>query len=102
MKTLRVLRNPQRAQKAKMDWCVYIVKCADDTLYTGIAKDLEKRIKAHNSGKGAKYTMHRRPVSLVYSEEAETRSLASQREYVIKQLSRTEKLKLLKLTAPHH
>ncbi len=78
-----------------MDWRVYIVKCADGSLYTGIAKDLENRIKAHNAGKGAKYTMRRRPVTLVYSEEAENRSQASQREYAIKQLTRSEKLKLL-------
>ena len=78
-----------------MDWRVYIVKCADGSLYTGIAKDLENRIKAHNDGKGAKYTMRRRPVTLVYSEEAENRSQASQREYAIKQLTRSEKLKLL-------
>tara|TARA_R110002020_G_scaffold200217_2_gene402324 strand:- start:527 stop:769 length:243 start_codon:yes stop_codon:yes gene_type:complete len=78
-----------------MDWHVYILRCGDDTLYTGIARDLEKRVAVHNSGKGAKYTARRLPVKLTYSEEAENRSAASKREYAIKQLSRAEKLALI-------
>ncbi len=76
---------------------VYIVKCADETLYTGIATELERRIDEHNSSdKGAKYTRIRRPVSLVYSEEYPDRSLASKREYEIKKkMSRVQKLKLI-------
>ncbi|UPT76732.1 GIY-YIG nuclease family protein [Sulfurovum sp. XGS-02] len=76
---------------------VYIVKCADETLYTGIAKELERRIDEHNgSDKGAKYTRVRRPVTLVYSEEYRDRSSASKREYEIKKkMSRAEKLKLI-------
>jgi len=76
---------------------VYIAQCADDTLYTGIATDLSRRIEEHNSSeKGAKYTRVRRPVSLVYSEEFPDRSLASKREYEIKKkMSRTQKLKLI-------
>ncbi len=76
---------------------VYIVKCADDTLYTGIATELERRIEEHNgSDKGAKYTRIRRPVTLVYSEEYADRSSASKREYLIKKkMSRAEKLKLI-------
>ncbi len=76
---------------------VYIVKCADETLYTGIATELERRIDEHNgSDKGAKYTRTRRPVTLVYSEECTDRSLASKREYEIKKkMSRAEKLKLI-------
>ena len=76
---------------------VYIARCADDTLYTGIATDLSRRIEEHNSSdKGAKYTRVRRPVSLVYSEEFPDRSLASKREYEIKKkMSRTQKLKLI-------
>lgn len=76
---------------------VYIVKCADETLYTGIAKELERRIDEHNgSDKGAKYTRVRRPVTLVYSEAYADRSLASKREYEIKKkMSRAEKLKLI-------
>ena len=73
----------------------YIVKCADSTLYTGWTNDLDKRIKAHNSGKGAKYTKTRRPVKLVYYEEYETKNEAMSREYAIKQLSRKEKEALI-------
>lgn len=76
---------------------VYIVKCSDDTFYTGIAKELERRIEEHNgSDKGAKYTRVRRPVSLVYSEEYPDRSSASKREYEIKKkMNRADKLKLI-------
>lgn len=76
---------------------VYIVQCADDTLYTGIARDLVRRIEEHNSSeKGAKYTRARRPVQLMYSEEFPDRSLASKREYEIKKkMNRTKKLKLI-------
>jgi putative endonuclease len=75
---------------------VYIVKCSDNTLYTGIAKDLKRRIDEHNnSDKGAKYTRVRRPVELVYSEVSEDRSSASKREYEIKKFTRTQKLELI-------
>ena len=76
---------------------VYIVQCADNTLYTGIATELERRIKEHNeSDKGAKYTRVRRPVSLVYSESYPDRSTASRREYEIKKkMSRKQKLNLI-------
>ncbi len=76
-------------------WCVYIVRCADDTLYTGITNSLDKRLQAHNAGLGAKYTKSRRPVALVYMETAADRSAASKREYVIKRLSRAEKMVLI-------
>ena len=78
-------------------WQVYIVRCADDSLYTGIARDLERRIAEHNAdkGQGASYTRSRRPVRLVYREPAADRSAASKREYQIKQLSRAEKLALI-------
>ncbi len=75
---------------------VYIVSCADDTLYTGIAKDLNRRIEEHNSSdKGAKYTKARRPVTLVYHEEHKDRSSASKREYAIKKMSRQKKQYLI-------
>ncbi|MEI6835939.1 MAG: GIY-YIG nuclease family protein [Candidatus Falkowbacteria bacterium] len=75
---------------------VYILKCADNTLYTGITVDLERRLKEHNgSSLGAKYTAVRRPVALVYFEELTDRSGASKREHLIKNLSRQEKLKLI-------
>ena len=79
------------------DWYVYIVKCSDNSLYTGITVDLERRVEEHNtSKKGAKYTKSRRPVHLVYSEKQQDRSSASKRESAIKKLSRSEKLILLK------
>jgi putative endonuclease len=81
-------------------WFVYIVRCADDTLYTGIAKDVGRRIEEHNSSDvlAASYTRGRRPVALVYREAADTRSTALKREYEIKQLTRQEKDELLKTT----
>ena len=79
-----------------MNYFIYMVKCSDDSLYTGITTDIQRRIKEHNSSnKGAKYTKLRRPVSLVYTEECEDRSSASKREYEIKHFSRKEKLALL-------
>lgn len=72
----------------------YILKCADDTLYCGWTNDLEKRIDAHNSGKGAKYTRSRLPVELIYYEEFETKEEAMSREYHIKKLPREKKLEL--------
>ena len=74
----------------------YIVECSDGTLYTGWTNNLEKRLEAHNAGKGAKYTKTRRPVKLVYQEQFETKEEALSREYHIKQLSRKEKMKLMK------
>jgi len=78
-------------------WQVYILRCADDSLYTGITRDLVRRVAEHNGSgaPGAGYTRSRRPVTLVYSEAAADRSAASRREYVIKQLSRTQKLALI-------
>jgi len=74
----------------------YILKCKDDSLYTGWTNDLKKRITSHNAGKGAKYTKARRPVELVYYEEFQTREEAMKREYAINQLSRKEKEALIK------
>ncbi|WP_455719962.1 GIY-YIG nuclease family protein [Agathobacter sp.] len=74
----------------------YIVKCSDGSLYTGWTNNLEKRMKAHNDGKGAKYTKTRRPVELVYYERFATKEEAMSREYHIKQLTRTQKIKLIK------
>ena len=79
-----------------MSYFVYILKCSDATLYTGITTDLERRLYEHNySKKAAKYTMLRRPVELVYSEAAEDRSSASKRERVIKKLTKSKKLELI-------
>ena len=78
-------------------WYVYMVRCSDGTLYTGITNDLEKRIEAHNNGKdGARYTRSRRPVKLVYSEQVESKSAAASLEYQIKKMPRSKKEKLIK------
>ncbi len=74
---------------------VYILRCKDDTLYTGWTNDLEKRITAHSEGKGAKYTKSRLPVCLVYSEVFDTKQEAMQREYAVKRLTRQQKLELI-------
>ena len=74
---------------------VYILRCYDGTLYTGYTTDLVRRLEAHQSGKGAKYTRSRRPVELVYQEELTDKSGALQREAAIKKLSRAEKLLMI-------
>ena len=73
---------------------VYILECADGTLYTGYTVDLEKRLAKHNAGKASKYTRGRLPVKVVYSEQVPTKEVAMQREAAIKKLTRTEKLRL--------
>jgi putative endonuclease len=79
--------------------CVYIVRCADGTLYTGYARDPRAREKVHNSGRGARYTSGRRPVRLVYSETYESRSDALKREYQLKRLTRVGKEALIAMRA---
>ena len=74
----------------------YILKCKDGSLYTGWTNDLEQRVAAHNTGKGAKYTKARRPVELVYFEEFETKEQAMKREYAIRQMARKDKLELVR------
>jgi len=76
------------------DWFVYMLECADGSLYTGIARDLDARVRIHNDGTGAKYTRGRRPVKLIYSETTDSRSSALRREHEIKQLPRHSKLAL--------
>ena len=76
-------------------WVLYILECKDGTLYTGITDDLERRIKAHNSGKGAKYTRGRGPLILRYQEPCPDKSSALRREREIKALPRKEKLALI-------
>lgn len=73
----------------------YLLECADQTLYCGWTNDLEKRVKAHNEGKGAKYTKPRRPVALVYYEEFQTKEEAMRREAAIKRLTRLQKNALI-------
>ena len=76
-------------------WKLYMLRCSDGSLYTGITTDVGKRFAAHNAGKGAKYTRSRRPLELVYTEECGDHSAALKRELEIKRLTRTEKLKLI-------
>ena len=76
-------------------WSVYIVQCSDGSLYTGISNDVPKRIKTHNSGKGAKYTRARLPVFLCYTIVCGDRSSAAKEEYRIKKLKRLDKLSLI-------
>lgn len=75
---------------------VYILNCKDETLYCGYTNDLDGRLIVHNSGKGAKYTKSRLPVEIIYNECFETKNEAMKREYLIKQLTRQEKLLLIK------
>lgn len=76
-------------------WYLYILRCGDDTLYTGITTDVEKRLEQHRSGKGAKYTRGRSPLELVYREECGSHSEALKREYAVKALSREQKLGII-------
>ena len=78
-----------------MSWWVYLLRCGDGTLYTGITDDLDRRLAAHNAGRGAKYTRSRRPVTLVWREEQPDKSAALRREYAVKQLTRAKKLALI-------
>ncbi len=75
-------------------WWVYILRCRDGSLYSGITNDIDQRLEAHNQGTGAKYTRGRRPVTLIYKEPAANRSEATRRERQMKSLSRQEKLLL--------
>lgn len=77
------------------DWKVYILSCADGTLYTGITNDLDARVGRHQKGKGAAYTRSRLPVRLVFFEPAQDKSAALRREASLKKLSRREKLRLV-------
>ena len=75
-------------------WSVYILRCGDGTLYTGITDDVPARLQAHRAGKGAKYTRGRGPLELVYTENCDSHSAAAKREWQIKQLKKTEKIAL--------
>ena len=89
----KVLRK--RKTKVKMSYYVYILRCRDSTLYTGCTIDIQKRLKEHQSGKGAKYTRGRGPLELVYFQKCEDRSAALKMEAFIKKLSKKEKLDLI-------
>lgn len=87
--------NGKKDVAGNADWQVYIVECADNSLYTGIARDLTSRLEEHNAGAGAKYTRSRLPVRLLYKEGHPDRSSASRREATIKHLDRAGKLELI-------
>jgi putative endonuclease len=78
-----------------MSYYIYILRCGDGTLYTGWTNDLEKRLKAHREGRGAKYTRGRQPLELLYSEVFDTKSDAVKREYQIKKMNRKQKDRLI-------
>jgi putative endonuclease len=82
------------------EWFFYIVRCRDDSLYSGITIDIEKRLREHNNGTGARYTSARRPVTLVYCEKHSDVSKARKREAQIKGLSKTKKQRLIQGTRP--
>ena len=86
---------PAETDSSAQTWFVYILRCHDRTYYTGITTDLTRRLDEHNAGLGAKYTRPRRPVVMVYSEPAPSRSAAAGREYRIKKLSPAGKKKLI-------
>ena len=78
-----------------MRWCVYLIRCGDGTLYAGVTNDLERRLAAHEAGRGAKYTRGRGPLEIVHVERKRSRSSALRREAVLKRLDRRAKLALL-------
>jgi predicted GIY-YIG superfamily endonuclease len=84
-------------KKADANWFVYLLRCADGSLYTGIAKDVKRRCQQHNDGKASRYTRSRRPTKLVWQETQPSQSSALKREAAIKAMTRREKLALIRL-----
>lgn len=99
MPTTKSASKALEAGEPDASWFVYILRCADGSLYTGVAKDIDQRLKAHNAGEGARYTRGRAPVELVYRERCADQSLAVRREWDIKQMSRPRKLALIRASA---
>ena len=83
------------SSRSQSRWLVYLLRCSDDSLYTGITNDLPKRLKAHNAGKASRYTRRRLPVAVVYTEPQKSKSAALKREAAIKKLSRPQKDRIL-------
>ena len=92
-KYLRMIRGMKR--KGRKDWTVYILRCADGSLYTGVAKDVQARVKQHNEGRGATYTRTRLPVKLLYQQGGLTHSKALIREAQIKAMPRSKKEEII-------
>jgi predicted GIY-YIG superfamily endonuclease len=92
-------RQPKKAKKklAGDPWFVYLLRCADGSLYTGITNDLDRRCRQHNAGTASRYTRSRRPTRLVYQEAQPSRSAALKREAAIKALSRRDKMAMIRL-----
>lgn len=94
MITTKTRRHPEEPKADEAPWFVYLLRCGDDTLYCGIALDVEARLKQHAEGKGAKYARGRGPLELVYHEACAGKSEALKRERLIKRLPRAAKLRL--------
>ena len=89
--------RPDKQKAIETSWFVYILRCADDSLYTGIAKDVDRRLKQHNAGTASRYTRGRLPVTREYQEEQPNQSMALKRELAIKALSRKAKEALIQV-----
>ena len=90
-----MLQVPNFTRLPPMSWHLYVVKCRDDSLYTGITTDISRRLSEHNAKKGAFYTQNKTPVKLVYQEDMANQSEARRREAAIKRLTRREKIELI-------
>ena len=94
---LKVLKEKEKSPRSsrRERWFLYILECSDGTFYTGITKNIERRLKAHNEGKGATFTRVRRPVKVIYQEKLKSRAQALIREYAVKALPRKKKEELV-------
>ncbi len=88
-------KEEEAPKKRREKWFLYILRCADESLYTGITKDLERRFKLHSEGKAARYTRTRRPLAMIYQETCRTRTEALIRECAVKALPKIKKLALI-------
>lgn len=93
------VKEAKAPRKPREKWFLYILKCADQSLYTGITKDLEKRFRMHTEGRAARYTRTRRPLEMVYQEACRSRTEALTREYFVKALPKPKKLALIEKIA---
>jgi putative endonuclease len=89
-------KDAETARQPEQPWFLYILRCRNNTFYTGVTKDLERRLKMHNDGKASRYTRARRPVKMIYQEHCAGHAQALVRECQVKELSRKEKEKLIK------
>jgi len=96
-KMIKVMKEKEKGKKKSLTekWFLYILRCQDNSFYTGVTKDLERRFKMHESGKASRYTRSRRPVEMIYQEAVGTRAEALVRECAVKALTRKQKQKLV-------